>query len=500
MTDTISFEEFCKGFGFEVYPFNSFTAEDEQKKQPELFISTKLYSPLFEAYEAGRTMLLSGDRGTGKTAITYDFKRRSKDTWLICSIDDFSGLEKEYNEVELYNFVLKQLVNTFFQDIATFGKANRSLSEDERILLTYYYLHFAGDATRGLAQRAAKNIQLPKWKLLGLKIYNAIRNPLNLAANVGVSLLADVVAKATSASVPSAITSKVSEYFPEIAAGVEADLPRSEDTLEALRRFATLIGKVGYDRIVIIFDKVDEDPRLENAGEEIADFILPILNNNKFLLDDRFQVVMSLWVVPLNFIRDKVRTQKVHSPEVHWDYDDLTRAFNKRVEVFSSQAAINFDTAFEEDVASEKRREVLSLSNKNPRDLWHLMNAIFRAQYDLDASKTKISNDAVDRGMSSFVQNFNFYEYYPRKANARANSMDVYAFIKHLLKLDDVKFTRNKLNEKAGTGSSTQNYTVGMQNLGLISIEDSEQGQIKYRIRDPKVSYAILNKVEISKD
>ena len=127
------------------------------------------------------------------------------------------------------------------------------------------------------------------------------------------------------------------------------------------------------------------------------------------------------------------------------------------------------------------------------------MDKIFRAQYRLNPKATKIGSESIVIGMKDFVEKFNFYEYYPRKANARANSMDVYAYIKHLLKLDGAIFTRNQLNEKAGTGSSTQNYTVGMENLGLIEKNSSEKGETTYRIRDPKIRYAQKNNIELSK-
>lgn len=95
---------------------------------------------------------------------------------------------------------------------------------------------------------------------------------------------------------------------------------------------------------------------------------------------------------------------------------------------------------------------------------------------------------------------FNFYEYYPRKSNARANSMDIYSYIKYLLKLDDYKFTKNKLNELAGTGSSTTQYVTGMEKNGLISrTAEKIGGGVVYQINDPKVIYAISNKVDISR-
>ncbi len=224
-----------------------------------------------------------------------------------------------------------------------------------------------------------------------------------------------------------------------------------------------------------------------------------MLTDNKFLLHQNFQVVFSLWVVPLNFIKSQVRTQKINSPEISWEHSDLKQAFNRRTKVFSKSGGRSFDEVFDSTVDDAMKAAILDLCNRNPRDLWHLMDKIFRAQYRLDESAKFICAAAVDSGMVDFVRTFNFYEYYPRKANARANSMDVYAYIKHLLKLDSPVFTRNQLNEMAGTGSSTQNYTVGMENLGLIEKQASEKGEANYRIRDPKVRFALSRQIEIQK-
>lgn len=416
---------------------------------------------------------------------------------LICQIDDFSPLPKEFSEQKFYKFILSEISNRFFSEIAKNTIRSRLLSDDEKILLTYYYLNFASDATRGLAQRTARRIQVSPVRRLFFWFYDVIRNPLNVVANAGATLIADIVAKAIGVN---SITAKVTEYFPEIVAGVETDLPEAEATLEALRRFSELVRKAGFTRIVLIIDKIDEDPRFDNAAEEIADFIEPILKNNKFLLDESLQVVISLWIVPLNFLKDKVRTQKIFSPEIRWEYEDLRRAYDRRVEVFSDGAAARFNMAFSKDVTDDQKNRILELSNRNPRDLWHLMDKIYKAQYKIDAAQCELSNQAIERGMSDFVRQFNFYEYYPRKANARANSMDVYSYVRHLLRLEAPNFTRNQLNDRAKTGSSTQNYTVGMESLGLIEKDVSDKGEISYFIRDPKVRFALANGIEISKN
>ena len=78
--------------------------------------------------------------------------------------------------------------------------------------------------------------------------------------------------------------------------------------------------------------------------------------------------------------------------------------------------------------------------------------------------------------------------------------MDIYSYIKHLLRLDSHVFTKNKLNDMAGTGGSTNNYVVAMENMGLIrrTGEKTQQGGLEYEIRDPKVRYARENGIDIS--
>ena len=95
---------------------------------------------------------------------------------------------------------------------------------------------------------------------------------------------------------------------------------------------------------------------------------------------------------------------------------------------------------------------------------------------------------------------FNFYEYYPKKARAKANTMDIYSYIKYLLKLSGPTFIKNQLNEAANIGSSIHNYVVGMESIGLVTnTNEKYNGGVIYRISDPKVVYAIENRLDISK-
>ena len=77
--------------------------------------------------------------------------------------------------------------------------------------------------------------------------------------------------------------------------------------------------------------------------------------------------------------------------------------------------------------------------------------------------------------------------------------MDIYAYASHLLKLDNDEFSKIQLNEKAGTGSSTNNYVVGMEKIGLIENFKQDKENAVYKIKDPKVIFCLKNKLELRK-
>ena len=177
----------------------------------------------------------------------------------------------------------------------------------------------------------------------------------------------------------------------------------------------------------------------------------------------------------------------------------MIAAFDRRVSVFASKNADHF-ADFTKSLDEEERKGFLLLSNKNPRDLWHLCDKVFRSQYRIAPDATEISKRAFEEGMDQFVKEFNFYEYYPRPVRAKSNSLDVYSYAKHLLKLKAKEFTKNQLNEAAGIGSSIHNYVSGMRSMGLIEESGNAGGSTTYSIRDPKIVYALERGIEISKN
>jgi len=75
--------------------------------------------------------------------------------------------------------------------------------------------------------------------------------------------------------------------------------------------------------------------------------------------------------------------------------------------------------------------------------------------------------------------------------------MDIYSYYAHLRKVGSEDFSKSRFNDLAGTGSSTTNYLVGMERIGLIEKIRQERGDLIFRIRDSKIVYAINHGLDL---
>ena len=292
---------------------------------------------------------------------------------------------------------------------------------------------------------------------------------------------------------------QVQEFFPELKLNVNTEFFTQEISFRLLKKVGIISKKLGYKKPVILFDRLDEDPRFENDAEVISDFIAPFLTDSNLLSIVEFQLVFFVWSTPFRFIEDLVRTQKYYCPSLRWEKGDLEKLLNKRLEVYSENKIRDYKKLFENSFIESQFNKMFELSNSNPRDLIHIFKSIFEEQFRTDSSACLFTIKIVNEALARFVLDFNYYEYYPRKSNARANSMDIYSYVTHLLKLESEEFTKNQLNERSGTGGSTGNYVVGMEKIGLIVNARQEKGTVIYRINDPKIIFCQKNKLELRK-
>jgi hypothetical protein len=496
-----TYKEFYTQFGLKENPFASFTTENEGQHFSKTFIKPNDYETILENFSQKNSILLTGDRGTGKTALIKDFISKINDNNSITAhIIDFSSLKHDYELQDFYKFVIVNLSVSLFSALA--DKQNRvsKLNKEEKLLLCYLLKNFVPQISKRQLREQIAKVQIAWWKRIYKKVENVVRGILNYGATTGGAFIDDYIARHFNGLPPLSDSIKIKDYFPELPINIEEEYIDQEASYNLMLRIISLAKHLDFERILFVFDRVDEDSRFMNDAELISEFIVKILTDNKFLLEPDLQVVFSTWVTPFNYIKDQVRTQKHYCPTLNWTNSDLVKALNKRLLAYSEDAVSDYKILFAESVTADEIKQVFQLANNNPRDLWHIFNAIFKSQYELDANSNKITSAAIPKALTQFVTTFNYYEYYPKKSNARANSMDIYSYAKHLLKLESEIFTKNQLNERAQTGSSTNNYVVSMERIGLISVDNQTVGVVYYKIKDQKVIYALKNGLEIKRD
>lgn len=496
-----TYKEFYTQFGLKENPFASFTTENEGQRFSKTFIKPNDYETILENFSQKNSILLTGDRGTGKTALIKDFISKIDDKNSITThIIDFSSLKQDYELKDFYKFVIVNLSVSLFTALA--DKQNRvsKLNKEEKLLLCYLLKNFVPQISKRQLREQIEKVQIPLWQRTYKKVENVVRGIFNYGATTGGAFIDDYIARHFSGLPPLSDSVKIKDYFPELPVNIEEEFIDQEASYNLMLRIISLAKHLDFERILIVFDRVDEDSRFMNDAELISEFIVKILTDNKFLLEPDLQVVFSTWVTPFNYIKDQVRTQKHYCPTLNWTDSDLVKALNKRLLAYSDDTVSDYKILFADTVTEDEIKQVFQLANNNPRDLWHIFNALFKTQYELDANSNKITSAAIPNALTQFVTTFNYYEYYPKKSNARANSMDIYSYAKHLLKLESEIFTKNQLNDRAQTGSSTHNYVVSMERIGLIGVDNQTGGVVYYKIKDQKVIYALRNGLEIKRD
>ncbi|MEN9929649.1 MAG: hypothetical protein RLZZ231_1570 [Bacteroidota bacterium] len=496
-----TYKEFLNQFGLKENPFASFTTENEGLRFAKTFVKPNDYETILESFSQKNSILLTGDRGTGKTALIKDLiSKLNNENSIVSHIIDFSQLKIDYQLQDFYKFVITNLSMTLFTALADKSKRISRLNREEKLILCYLLKNFITQISKRQLREQIEKVQISNFTRGYKKIENFIRSIFNYGATTGGAFIDDYIAKHFSGLPPLSEYVKIKDYFPELPVDVDEEFIDLDTTYSLMLRIGSLAKRLGFERILLVFDRVDEDARFINDAEVISEFIVKILIDNKFLLEEDLQVIFSTWLTPFNFIKDQVRTQKHYCPKLSWTTMDLINALNQRLMAYSDSNVTNYKALFAEEVSDEEMIQVFKLANSNPRDLWHIFNALLKAQFDLNSSSNKIESGAIPVALTHFVTSFNYYEYYPKKSNARANTMDIYSYTKHLLKLDSEFFTKNQLKEKAQIGGSINNYVVGMERIGLIGRDNQKAGNVYYKIKDQKVIFALKNELQIKLD
>lgn len=490
----IDFDSFYINMGFSTYPFRDKTAEKEDTKQ--LFINPGDYNMLIDAFKHEHTCIINGNRGAGKTIIEKDLESKTDTENLICVITNYEQVGMENNRLDYYSVILQEVTKSLSVYLLKNKLKLKKLKKDEKILISFLLNKYGEFIADSQLKEEIENIQLSTSQ----KILNIFSKPLvailNYFSTAVTNFGNELLTKNFGRYLPVIDEKKVKEIFPEIKFKVVDDFKTVDISYSLLSSILKKIHNIVGTPPVIFMDKFDEDSRIQNDADILAKFSKDLLCDNNLLMNEDIQIILSMWEIAFKELETSFRQAKHYVYNISWNQEQLKKVLNQRLSVFSKGMVTDYKKLF----STMDIEDIFVLCNSNPRDLWDILDNIFRAQYEIDASCKKIYEEAVRKGLNDFVRNFHFYEYYPRKKKARKNTNDIYSYIKHLLKLNNtIEFTNNELREVASTGGSTTNYITGMMKIGLIKKTDKKRpgGAVIYRVNDPKVIYAISNKIEI---
>ncbi|KWQ05764.1 hypothetical protein SE27_11190 [Acinetobacter harbinensis] len=487
-----TFSDFLKNLRLDKNPFAFFTTENELKQSVEIFTPVNDYESILSNFSSDNSLIILGDRGAGKTALLKNLESKIDRKKIISvSITDFSDLPLNFDSKDFYQFLITKISVQLFSSLANEKTRINKLDQEEKILLSYLLQNFVPQISKAYLRDQIKTIQIPWYKLTYKKFEKFIRDIFNYSATAANTLVDDFLSKHFSGLPPITENIKIKEYFPELDINFEENFLDQDISYFLIERILKIIEKLQYSKVIVLIDRIDEDQRFENDAELIANYTKLILTDEKLLLTPKLQIIFTSWTTPFNFIKQYVRTQKHSFTVIDWSNRDLENVINNRLKAFSENKVSNYKELFTADVIDDDINQILKLANSTPRDLWHIFSNLLRIQYDKDSLSNKIEKNSISFSLNRFIKNFNYFEYYPKKTNARSNSMDIFSYIDLLLKLDGNTFNAKQLKEKNQLQHSTaQSYISSMEKMGLISLSNPDSGSAQYIIRDPKISYA----------
>lgn len=257
-----------------------------------------------------------------------------------------------------------------------------------------------------------------------------------------------------------------------------------KDMKEILRETALLIEKLGYKKLVVFFDKIDEYTELKSQIDSIVEFIISIATDTSLFYSSEFGFEFLLW----NKLKDKmkekqVRFDKSRPIDINWDKAEMKKILSRRLEYFAKHKQNVCDVLGNEDQLDR----VIEMANGSPRQLTMLLSKIYEEQSKIDESVHSFSEEAISLGMQKFSQTFEYELFFPE--------MSIKDVVNRILKVGKIRFSISDLASATKKSPPTaSNWIRTMKNVGFVEEIEGDSGKAKvYIVIDPKITYMIEN-------
>lgn len=479
-------------------PFSRFSAEEEIEYLDEIYYLPNYFKPLFADIKNGHTRFILGARGIGKTALLIKLvKQLDRNNIFTIIIDDYDNIPNEKNGKYFLKYTIKRIVREYCILISNSPTLMKKLKNSDKEKLTFFIENFFDTITPNEYLKYVDITSKYKSKKWIIKTYNFIVYPVNSLLSFGMEIGGDMIKKSLglnnydSAMVYKDYIKEIKEFNPNKSVFIES--ANYSTYKEIICDLSKIIKKSGFNQVVILYDKIDENKEFGGDLNKITAFLTEILSDTSLLLNKDFGLVFSLWnELKENLSKIHVRFDKILPIDVTWSNNELLQIMDVRLSYFSAkpQAIVKLDEIIEE---SRNIEEIIKLSNKSPRDLLRLISSIYYEQANIDNLSPFMSTQAVKKGIFKFIKEYDYYSIYPQ---INAND-DILKNLNKILTSGKLTF---KISDFAQDLSiSITKSTSIIKNLskqGVVNELNKTQGNAKiYEIIDPKIVWLIRNQM-----
>jgi hypothetical protein len=488
MTNTLN-----ENLGFHKNPFSKFSAEEELEFHKEIFYEPTFYQTLLDDLKSGTSRFILGQRGHGKSTIIHKLKSDlEKAQILTVIIDRFDDISLIDNKIELLNLILREFVTKYVLFLDKNKAYLKKLTTEDKEVLCLLVKLFFQPLTKTEYDSRYDNIKKIKTKNWLINTYNTFLKPANSLIGTGVLITSKLISE--SLKLNNFETNSGYVDFLNKLDNIDISATEQEQLLrkdkrhlkELLNRLNLISKKTYFTSSVVLFDKVDEFQELDQDISRIASFAEDILTDTELLLQNDIAIAFSLWSEVKPILSRKVRFDKFKEIDISWKQSDMAPLIDKRILYFSGNTrsvASLFDN--ENDL-----KNILSISNKSPRDLISCLSDIYDFQTS-NQSANKFESSSVSKGLIKFSKRYDYLSMYPSRTG---KNKDVISMINIILRTRKIDITVQDLNSTFNQKTKwSQAKLQAMIKYRLIE-EDTKlgiNGEKVYTVLDPKIKHLI---------
>ncbi len=487
----------CKIQNINDNPFARFSAEEEEDLK-SIFFKPRYYDALKSNAKQGNSRILVGQRGLGKSAtihMLFDDLKANKTLPLL--ITRYEGIPLTNNKGYFLYKIIQSLTKRISEHLYKNRKDARKLSKEQKNSLAFFIELFYDEEIAEEYLKEAKTIKKKKRANWIRGLFNKNLKLINSVASGMVKISSSVIRQ--SLGLPDGdLEATPITVFDELtlsqinSLSIEEVVKKGNDKLLSMLKLLVDIAlSLGYESIVVLFDKIDEFSDVNSDINKVADFTLPILTDTDLLYTNKLSIVFSLWSEVKRTLNNRgVRFDKFQDIDISWRDEELEKIIDKRLSYYSvnKNVPVTMKTLVPID---GDRKMILELAGGSPRSLISLLSRL----YDEETATSNqghiisFSSATISKGVIEYCKRFDYESLQPSKVS---DKKDYYGWLNKVLQMKKPFFTAVEVSDVFSVKPAVAvKYVTEMEKLGIITrdVVNDKDGNTVFRTVDPRICH-----------